>query len=84
MNELKRCGGESTTKSAVADGYINHSRYRDSSVGIKVAVESHLIKFFSRYLMLGLGPSSKLELHVLLGPKVQYQGFFENMKKENE
>ena len=39
-------------------------------------------KFLSRKTVLGLGPSSKLELHALLGPKVQYPGFFKKLKKK--
>ena len=35
-----------------------------------------LSKFLSRKTVLGLGQNSKLELHTLLGPKVQYPGFF--------
>ena len=44
-----------------------------------------LSKFLSRKTVLGLGPSSKLELYALLGPKVQYPGFFKiQRKKMNE
>ena len=64
-------------------GYIYHSRYRNSPVGIIIAVQS-LLKFLSHQMVLGLGPSSKLKLYALLGPKIWYPGFFENMKKENE
>ena len=41
-----------------------------------------LSKFLSCKTVLGLGPSSKLELHALLGPKVQYPSFIKIWKKK--